>query len=164
MQTPHQNYPLNFPKVNLPILISLGSNLGGIFLMDWDVIEVWWLCGWVLYDPTKFTFRLNVAQPPRKEGREGCKIRDIGSRSRKDVWEFVDVVSGSSFKASDKCWIKYMILSVWHFSPSEAYNSDNCVYICHLRHHGRSSKCFRTSSGFTSPKTGDFRSLSIRTL
>ena len=119
MQTPHQNYTLNFPKVNLPILISLGSNLGGIFLMDWDVIEVWWLCGWVLYDPTKFTFRLNVAQPPRKERREGCKIRDIGSRSRKDVWEFVDVVSGSSFKASDKCWIKYMILSVWHFSPSK---------------------------------------------
>lgn len=133
--------------------------------MDWDVIEIWWLCGWVLYDPTKFTFRLNVAQPPRKEKGERWNIRDIGSKSRKEVWEFVDVVSGSSFKASEnsktacKCWIKHIVRSVWYFSPTEAYNSDNFVYVCHLRYHARSSKCFRTSSGFTSPKTGEGRSL-----
>lgn len=129
------------------------------------MIEVWWLCGWVLYDPTKFTFRLNVAQPPRKEGRKSWNIRDIGSRSRKEVWEFVDVVSGSSFKTSEnsntacKCWIQHIVRSVWYFSPTEAYNWDNFVYICHLRYHGRSSKCLRTNSGFISPKTGEGRSL-----
>lgn len=129
------------------------------------MIEVWWLCGWVLYDPTKFTFRLNVAQPPRKEGRKRRDIRDIGSRSRKEVWEFIDVVSGSAFKASEnsktawECCIQHIVLSVWYFSPTEAYNSDNFVYICHLRYRGRSSKCFRTSSGFIGPKTGEGRSL-----
>ena len=68
--------------------------------------------------PDQIHFHTECCTATTKEGRGECNIRDIGSRSRKEVWEFVDVVSGSSFKASEnsktacKCRIKYMILSV----------------------------------------------------
>ena len=51
-----------------------------------------------------------------------------------------------SFEASEnsktacKCWINYIVRSVWYFTLTEAYNSDNFVYICHLRYHGRSKR------------------------
>ena len=98
----------------------------------------------------------------RKErvGTSGILVVSHAKRSGKILtWSAVVPSRRLKIKTACECCIKHIVLSVWYFSPTEAYNSDNFVYICHLRYHGRSSKCFRTSSGFTSPKTGEGRSL-----
>lgn len=50
-------------------------------------------------NPTKFSSRMNVAQPPRKR-KERERASGILRVERKGVWEFVDLVSGYCHKAS----------------------------------------------------------------
>lgn len=52
------------------------------------------------YKPDQILFRNECCTATTKEGREGASIRDIADGGRKDVWEFVDLVSGYSHKAS----------------------------------------------------------------
>lgn len=67
-------------------------------MCDWDLMAVWMS----FINPTKFSLGMSVAQPPQKreEGREKVSIRDISMDGRKDVWDFVDLVSGYSHEAS----------------------------------------------------------------
>jgi hypothetical protein len=57
-------------------------------------------CGDGFYKPDQILFRTEGCTATTNEERERAGIRDIDKRERKGVWEFVDLVSGYSHKAS----------------------------------------------------------------
>lgn len=88
----HQrNQPTNFNLVRVELRRHFFDGLK----YDKGMMAVWMS----FKNPTKFSSGMNVAQPPRKrEERE--RASGILRAARREVWEFVDLVSGYPHKAS----------------------------------------------------------------